>query len=311
MALIEYTILNKTYRLDETFKPIAACTFTFMNGPCDGQDMVLRWPQIIRVDGAVIPGWQIRPWEPNPIVIRAFQLMKMSGPAHQWMMVGNNFMPDAQVRLGAGETKGWWGTPEGTGVPFPGINDNNPLAYFDLHGLAYGGGVASYQLDIIYTPLAGAVVEPPPPPPPPPEGSTGQTEGSAPGASTTPGFVGSTWFDRSYAVNNSVNVYKVGFYSTGAATGAVKIGRRTAAGQFEVIASESISHPGGGWHDVLLPSPVAIAASGEFYAGAFIGSGASINYGMQPRSQKGGDVIGTASGFAEDSSVMFATRVTY
>jgi hypothetical protein len=147
---------TRTFRVDSGFQPVCTMSWTLFGGPCDGSDMVTRWKQIIRVDGAVSNDWRIRPWNPSPVLIRSFMLSKVSGGPHGNMMLGNSYVNDAMVSFGPDETAMWAGTPSGTGIPFPGTSNDPGNAYFDLHGSCTGGGTATFRVDIAYTPMANA-----------------------------------------------------------------------------------------------------------------------------------------------------------
>jgi hypothetical protein len=145
---------TRTFEVDSGFQPICTMSWTFFGGPCDGQDMVTRWTQIVRVDGATINDWRMRPWNPSPVLIRSFTLSKVSGGPHGNMMVGNSYVNDAMVTFGSAETSASAYAPSGTGYPFPGTSNDPGNAYFDLHGSCTGGEMASFRVDIAYTPMA-------------------------------------------------------------------------------------------------------------------------------------------------------------
>lgn len=115
-----------------------------------------------------------------------------------------------------------------------------------------------------------------------------------------------TYVDRSVAVLNSVTVYSIGLYCPTAVTGmAVKLFKRNSAGNYDVVATQAVNHPGGGWYDVALTTPYAVPGTGTYYLGGMAPSG--INFGQTAntgaRSYKTGDVTGTGqTGFTEDTS---------
>lgn len=291
---------GSTFPLDVHYGiPQMSMSFTFMGGPCDGGDMNTRWTSIVPIIGPVINDWRIRPWTLMPVMIRSISLTKLSGGPHTSAFIGNNYTPDVMVSLGAGVNSDTYYLPDGTGFYFPGTSNDPGTAYFDAHIYCTGGGVASYRLDVVYALTAN-------------EGSTGVTQGSTPGSATTTGFAGVTWFDRSYSLNAGAAVYKVGFYSTSAATGEIKIGQRVSAGQYTDNVTTAFSHPGGGWADFSLTTPFQVPSTGTFNVGAYVASG-TINYqSAQARAWAVGNVAaGATMSMSEDTSAMMATRATY
>jgi hypothetical protein len=121
--------------------------------------------------------------------------------------------------------------------------------------------------------------------------------------------------DRTWSVTNGQTVVSIGAYTTAARTLTMKLFLRNSAGNYDVVVSQSFSHPGGGWADLTLSSPFAVPGTGTYYAGFFAPSGASIDSsaGAIARSFKSGDITGTGqTGFTEDATgTTLASRVTY
>lgn len=116
---------------------------------------------------------------------------------------------------------------------------------------------------------------------------------------------------RGTAVPNGATVTKIGVYLNNASTIKVKVVERTAAETFTILGSESHSHPGGGWSDRTLVSPITVAASGDFYIGYYVNATEEWNTTIL-RSYKSGDVTGSAqTGFTEDIGVYPPVRFTY
>lgn len=115
---------------------------------------------------------------------------------------------------------------------------------------------------------------------------------------TTTGF---TLIDRTTALLNGITVYKIGVYSTAAATIKVKIYERLTATTGTVVVDQSFSHPGGGWADCTLSSPYSVPGSGTFYLGAYTAGNVDLLTTNVTRTFKSGDVTGSASGMSEDT----------
>lgn len=111
----------------------------------------------------------------------------------------------------------------------------------------------------------------------------------------------SIW-DRTWTLDNSKTVTKIGVYSTTARTYSVQVVQRVGAGLYTVIATETLVHTGGGWQDKTLAAPVVIPASGTFYAALFYATG-TINYSLlTPRgfNTAGGQMAGSNVACTED-----------
>ncbi|MCV9937686.1 hypothetical protein OIU35_15130 [Boseaceae bacterium BT-24-1] len=144
------------------------------------------------------------------------------------------------------------------------------------------------------------------------------TTGATSGGSATPGgsssFTGLIIGDRGWSVTNGKTVTKIGMHSSTAHTDAkVGIVRRDSAGNYTIIgAFESFSHPGSGWADKTLSSPIVIPATGTFYAVVFSGSTGPWSSASSSRMFIASSASsGTLPGVTEDTGNTVATRVEY
>jgi hypothetical protein len=134
-------------------------------------------------------------------------------------------------------------------------------------------------------------------------------------ASSTGAGQNYTLIDRSTAVLNSVEVRKIGIYSTTARTMTVKLVKRNSANNYDVVVTQAMSHGGTGWEDCTLSSPYTVPASGTYYLGAHCSSGgANPNYtGAVARAYKAAtNMTGTGQTTdGEDSASVFPVRYSY
>lgn len=113
-----------------------------------------------------------------------------------------------------------------------------------------------------------------------------------------------TYFDRTTALVNSVVVSKIGVYSTSAHTVSVKIGKQNTTTNFDVVYTETVSHPGGGWVDFTLASPYTVPGTGTYNLGAYY-NGTSDTTASVARS-----VVAGNQGVATGVTMIAATNVT-
>jgi hypothetical protein len=114
-----------------------------------------------------------------------------------------------------------------------------------------------------------------------------------------------TFADRTTAVLNSVTVYSIGIYNTSAGrTYVAKILKRNTSNNYDVVASQSLVHPGGGWFDLVLTTPYAVPGSGTYYLGAYSATGTySATVSTNARSVFTGEATGSGvTGWIEDSN---------
>lgn len=98
--------------------------------------------------------------------------------------------------------------------------------------------------------------------------TTQQIIGPTGTSSFGPGF---TLFDLNTALTAGDVITKIGLYSTIAtSTPFVKIGKRNSAGNFDIVVSQSINHPGGGWVDFTLATPYTVPGTGTYYVGGYL-----------------------------------------
>ena len=292
-----------TYTLNVSLRPHCTNTLTFTGVVPSNGDPVFSWTVQSTATDSTLPSWNVPPWEASQdISIIAMNMSVKSGPLCH-MYVGSTFNGDNVLDKPTsldGAVAGWIGT--GAALVFPGVNDNPPSpnnAYLDLHGDNCPVG-QTLVVEVNVTYLPEATITP---------GPCASQQASPTGSMTTAGFVPATWVDRGYSITNGVTLCTVGLYSVGPATGDLHVVQRTSAGQYTVVASQSFSHPGGGWVDFTMP--VSIPATGEFHVAAYIASG-TVNYAPGPRSWgSSGDWSGSVTGITEDSSVIFATRASH
>jgi hypothetical protein len=147
--------LGVTFANPSTGRPICSKSFNF-TGDCNGGDMVYSWTIAGR------GGWQVKPWENQPIDIIGVEVVDASGSPHSFWMVGNNHAPDPMAWVGPNQ----WHTsnifPTGFSWPFPASSRAATSDYFDLHG-ACSSGSASLWVTFYYAPERGASLPPHPP----------------------------------------------------------------------------------------------------------------------------------------------------
>jgi hypothetical protein len=123
---------------------------------------------------------------------------------------------------------------------------------------------------------------------------------------------GTTYFDRSWTLNNDQWVMRVGVYCTNPGPATVKIARRNAANDWTVIISQNFNHPGGGWADHTLAAPFQIPPTGAYHVGAYINASTAVIFPSTARAHKAGNVpAGPVAPVPEDSNYMPAIRATY
>lgn len=80
-----------------------------------------------------------------------------------------------------------------------------------------------------------------------------------------------TYFDRSAAaISNGVLVTRLGAYCDSPQTVTMKIGHENSTTSYDVLLSQSFSHPGGGYAFVTLTQPYLVPATGTYRVGAHI-----------------------------------------
>ncbi len=123
-----------------------------------------------------------------------------------------------------------------------------------------------------------------------------------------------TLIDRTMAIAIGTQIRSVGIYSTTAYSAIFKIVRRVSSTVYDILASYSFAHPGGGWYDYVLPALFAVPASGTIYAGATQPASTNLNiYASGSRAYKALDqAVGNGvTGFTEDTGNSLPTRVIY
>lgn len=142
----------------------------------------------------------------------------------------------------------------------------------------------------------------------PPDGET-QESGSAATSTGNPGTT--TYVDRSWQINNSETVYKIGLYATTAGARTLKIVKRNSAGNYDVIMAGPVVHDGAGWQDFVLSPPVEIPASGDYFAAVYTAINPTDFGPAVARAWTGSDVTGSGQSLTEDTDLVPPIRVTY
>lgn len=117
-----------------------------------------------------------------------------------------------------------------------------------------------------------------------------------------------TFVDRSVALPNGQDVTLVELFSTAARSYVLKILRENSSQNYDVVAWQSYSHPGGGWAGTSVP--FAVPATGIYRMGAYtsVSCDASVN---GPRSSVPGNPTGTnVGGFTATTARLPPMRVT-
>jgi hypothetical protein len=135
-------------------------------------------------------------------------------------------------------------------------------------------------------------------------------EGSVPISAST-GGASNTSVDRSWQVDNSSVVTKIGAYSNSAVTITVKIVLRNSTNNYNVVVSQSCSHPGGGWYDCTLTTPYTVPATGTYYAGVYSVGNLGMTNATVSKSVSSGDKTGTNQTITETVATTPVVRVTY
>ncbi|WP_018900432.1 hypothetical protein [Rhizobium sp. 2MFCol3.1] len=111
-----------------------------------------------------------------------------------------------------------------------------------------------------------------------------------------------TVFNRDVAISNGRTVLGLLLNSSVAGSYSLKIAQRTAAGAYNIVYNQVVSHPGGA---VLysLTTPYTVPASGTFYMGASSPLSNPQFIALSSRAYKTGDLTGAQTGFTEDANV--------
>jgi len=143
-------------------------------------------------------------------------------------------------------------------------------------------------------------------------GTTTTSGANPPAASASAGWGSSTYVNETTALPNSVTIKSIGVYSTSATTFSMKIVKRNSSTSVDVVVSQSLTHPGGGWADLTLSSPYSVPGSGTYYVGAAVtGSDPSTAYNAsQTRLIGTGSLTGNGQTVAETTGAVWSFRAT-
>lgn len=180
--------------------------------------------------------------------------------------------------------------PDGNGL-FDGFNT---LTYVDVAGATNLNTATSGQL----RPSTGTLT------------TVGNTTTPAAGGVN---FSGVTLADRTYSLTNSRIVTEIKLYSSSAVATTLKIVRRNSATNYDVVYSQSFSHPGGGWATMTLSSPYSVAASGTYHVALYYAASQTIETfsASAARTSFGsGNATGSGLTVTETTGSCFATNAT-
>lgn len=118
--------------------------------------------------------------------------------------------------------------------------------------------------------------------------------------------------DRSQPLTNDGVVTHVGWYSTTAWSGTIKILERTSAEVYDILVNKAISHAGGGWQETSLDAPFEVPSSGEFFMGGYAGTGNRQYVSGKANADSGSNLTGTGQSISEGSNAnIWRMRATY
>ncbi|MDP9809344.1 hypothetical protein J2W42_002192 [Rhizobium tibeticum] len=133
--------------------------------------------------------------------------------------------------------------------------------------------------------------------------------------STSSGPTVYTFINRSFFLTPGYVLTHIGLYTVLSGSRTVKISRRLSAGVYDIIASYTFTHPGGGWYDYQLPAPYVVPVDGKQIAlgAVFIGTNETVDVLIATRAYKTTDVsVGNnISGWTEDNAATHPLRATY
>jgi hypothetical protein len=118
----------------QTQTPLYTQTFQ-IHAPCDNEDIVYR----ASIVGFPPGTWKMTPWLEESITILFAQIVKFSGGAHAWLMLGSHVTSDAMVYLPSDRMEATQTYPSGTGKMFPAKGQATSTDYMNLHGACTGG----------------------------------------------------------------------------------------------------------------------------------------------------------------------------
>lgn len=119
-----------------------------------------------------------------------------------------------------------------------------------------------------------------------------------------------TFVDRSVVIPNGAVVSKLGIYRISAGTVSVKIARETSSTTYDILITESFSHPGGGMVDFTLSSPFTVPETGTHRLSCHAVA-PQTQSSSAARATKSGNVTGTGQGgFSVTTAPLVAMRAT-
>ena len=117
--------------------------------------------------------------------------------------------------------------------------------------------------------------------------------------------IAATEVDRSSSITPGTTVSHIGVHSTVTFSGKIKIAIRTAAGMYDIVYSQSISHPGTGVVWFALSTPFGIPSTGDYYPGVYRPAvGVTVQSVTVPMSRVSADATGSGVALTETTSNM-------
>lgn len=164
-----------------------------------------------------------------------------------------------------------------------------------LVGMEAGNGVFDGFNDLVYVDTSGAtnldtgdagVLKP--------TITSGSDTSSTPSLSPTSDLGNLTIWDMGWSLANGETVDKVGLFSADAFEVTFVIVQRNSATSYTAVNTQSFTHPGGGWADLLLASPYTVPSSGTFHVGVYTAS--PNRYPIKDGGARGFNAAGVLSG---------------
>jgi len=116
--------------------------------------------------------------------------------------------------------------------------------------------------------------------------------------------------DRSVALTPGDVINKIGASLSSGQTITLKIVKRNSSVNYDIVVSQSLVHPGGGFADVTLSSPFTVPGSGSYYVGLYAATTISGATGQARGFGSGGDTgVSSSVTFGEDTGTVPVLRV--
>lgn len=149
----------QTWQQPDDVRPVATFNFTFTysclaeTGGGFGQTAPSGAATVdFGSDPNVSNGWQMRPWEPQDIILRGVKWAVLSGTAPYWFSIGNAARPDLFGGPWASIAGGAHQFAADAGWPWPSKSEFSPNDYMDVHGVGLVGSSGTIQIVFEYEP---------------------------------------------------------------------------------------------------------------------------------------------------------------